>query len=431
VIKALVAAAVAVVYMVALAAGTHARHGASLPRPVVSPALGVVPATFVRGARGAIVAVGATEERAGEHFALVRYRAEGRLDRSFGTGGMVRTVIGGSSVANDAVVQRDGRIVAVGCAGEQAHDCGGDLAIARYRPDGSLDRAFGERGTVRTSFGPRAEGEANTVALQADGKIVVAGGLFSSVPSRYELLIARYLPNGTLDASFGDAGIVRLPSPDFVGGELDEVVVGTTGRIVVAGAAVLSRSTDGLRVVRLRPDGSLDRRFGSNGTVVVTLSSTQPCCSQVGALRIAADGSVEVGGQDSAPARRFVVIRLTPAGRLDRRFARHGRFVRRWRGDVWGMVEELIPDRGRLLAVGYATRGPTVVRRSPRFVAFRLLPDGRLDASFGAGGRQTSAAGVPAIAAFREGSWLLVAGANGNPTGRLRGHVVFARLPLR
>ncbi len=95
------------------------------------------------------------------------------------------------------------------------------------------------------------------------------------------------------------------------------------------------------------------------------------------------------------------------------------------------MVQELIPARRRLLAIGYATRGPARIRRSLEFVALRLLADGRLDASYGAGGRRSSAAGVPAVAAFRDKSWLLVAGADDNPTGRLRGRVVFARLPLR
>ncbi|MBD0349394.1 MAG: hypothetical protein ICV59_09600, partial [Thermoleophilia bacterium] len=387
--------------------------------------------TFVRGARRTIVAVGATEERAGEHFALVRSRGDGGLDRTFGTGGIVRTSIGGSSVADDAVVQRDGRMIVVGCAGAQAHDCGGDLALARYQPDGSLDPAFGEHGIVRTGFGPRTEGNANAVALQVDGRIVVAGGLFSTASPRYEFLIARYLPDGTLDASFGDAGVVRLPSSDIAGSELDEVVVDRAGRIVVAGAAIFSRTSDGVRVIRLRPDGGRDRNFGSNGTVAVTLSSTPPCCSRVGALHVAPDGTVVVAGQDSALQRRFAVVRIMPSGRLDRRFARHGVFVRRWHGDAWGMVQELIPAGRRLLAVGYATRGRARIRRSLEFVALRLLADGRLDASYGAGGRPSSAAGVPAVAAFRDKSWLLVAGADDNPTGRLRGRVVFARLPLR
>jgi uncharacterized delta-60 repeat protein len=429
--QALLAAAAAGVCTFALTAGTPEPYADSRTRPVVSPALGIVPATFVRGSRGTILSVGATEERAGEHFALVRYRRDGRLDRSFGTDGLVRTVVGGSSVANDGVVQRDGRIIVVGCAGEQRHDCGGDLALVRYDADGSLDAKFGNGGIVRTSFGRRTEGEASAVALQADGRIVVAGGLFSSAPSRYELLVARYTPSGRLDASFGHAGIVRVLSSDLAGGELNEVVIGSGGRIVLAGATVLSRMTDGLKVVRLRSDGSIDRSFGSNGTVVVPLSSTQPCCSQVGALHVAADGSVVVGGQDSALHRHFAVVRLNPSGRLDRRFARRGRFVGRWRGDVWAKVEELIPDGRGLLAVGYVTRGPTPVRRSLHFVAFRLLPGGRLDASFGPGGRRSSEAGVPAVAAFREGSRLLVAGADDNPTGRMRNRVVFARLPLR
>jgi hypothetical protein len=102
--------------------------------------------------------------------------------------------------------------------------------------------------------------------------------------------------------------------------------------------------------------------------------------------------------------------------------------VRRWSGDRWGVVTELIPAGRRLIAVGFATRGRTPLRSTLHFVAFRLLEDGRLDRAFG---RRSSPAGAPALAAFRETSHVLVAGADGNPTGRLRGRVVFARLPLR
>jgi uncharacterized delta-60 repeat protein len=395
---------------------------------IVSPALGTVPSTFVRGPGGTIVAVGATEERAGEHFALVRYRSDGRLDRTFGMGGIVRTEIGGSSVASDAVVQPDGRIVVVGCAGEQTHDCGNDLAVVRYLSDGSLDSSFGERGVVRTVVGLREEAEAQAVALQRDGKIVVAGGIFSSAPHRYMLLAARYLPDGTLDKGFGDSGLVRVPSQDLVGGQFDELVITAGGKIVLVGGAVFSRTSDGLRVVRLHADGSLDRAFGANGTVAVRLSATQPCCSRVGALHVIPNGGIVVAGQDSALERRFAVVRLTPSGRLDRRFARSGRFVKRWDGDRWGMVTDLISSGSRLIAVGYATRGRTPLRSTIHFVAFRLLTDGRLDPAFG---RRSSRTGVAALIAFRERSHVLVAGADDNPTGRLRGRVVFARLPLR
>jgi uncharacterized delta-60 repeat protein len=417
--------AVGSVMCVVAAAGavhTPARPAESGNTPIVSSALGTAPATFVRGARGTILAVGATEERAGEQFALVRYRSDGRLDRTFGAGGIIKTEIGGSSVASDAAVQPDGRIVVVGCAGQQTHDCGEDLAIARYLPDGSLDSSFGERGIVRTGVGSRAEAEAHAVALQRDGKIVVAGGVFSASPSRYELLAARYLPDGSLDKGFGEAGLVRILSPDPVGGQFDEVVVASGGEIVLTGGAIFSRTSDGFRVVRLRADGSLDPAFGTNGTVALRLSTTQPCCSQVGALHVGADGRVVVAGQDSEVPRRVVVIRLTSSGRLDRRFARSGRFVTRWDGDRSGMVEELIQVGTGLIAVGSATGGTI------HFVAFRLLRDGRLDPAFGRRSRPT---GVAAVSAFRETSHLLVAGADDNPTGRLRGRVVFARLPVR
>ncbi len=92
------------------------------------------------------------------------------------------------------------------------------------------------------------------------------------------------------------------------------------------------------------------------------------------------------------------------------------------------MVSDLVPSGSGLIAVGFATRGTSPLRSSLHFVAFRLLQDGRLDPAFG---RRSSPAGVPALTAFRETAHILVAGADNNPTGRLRGRVVFARLPLR
>jgi uncharacterized delta-60 repeat protein len=136
---------------------------------------------------------------AGNDFSLARYNPDGSLDPSFGDGGTVRTnFANGAAESVDDIdgiaLQPDGKIVAVGGSN-------GDFALARYNPDGSLDSSFGTGGLVVTDFGT-GNARARGVALQADGKIVVAGttgGTFA---------MACYLPDGTLDPDFNGSGWV-------------------------------------------------------------------------------------------------------------------------------------------------------------------------------------------------------------------------------
>src|SRR6266487_6929602 len=121
---------------------------------------------------GKIVAAGNSSTVGGPfsvNFALARYNTDGSLDPTFGSGGTILTSFGGTvSAAADVVVQPDGKIVAVGIAGS-------DFGVARYTASGTLDPTFGSGGLVTTDFG--GFDQANGVALQADGKIVVVGPL--------------------------------------------------------------------------------------------------------------------------------------------------------------------------------------------------------------------------------------------------------------
>jgi uncharacterized delta-60 repeat protein len=127
----------------------------------------------------------------------------GTLDASFGTGGKVTTDFAGSGDGAGAIaVQPDGKLVAAGGATINGQ---ADFALARYNSNGTLDTSFSTGGRVTTDFGGRYEG-ASSVALQWDGKIVVAGG---SVIGLYDnFALARYNSNGTLDTSFGTGGKV-------------------------------------------------------------------------------------------------------------------------------------------------------------------------------------------------------------------------------
>jgi len=130
----------------------------------------------------------------GSRFALARYTAAGKLDRRFGTGGKVLTGFGlrfvrprfpgGAGVASLAI-RRDGKIVVAGYAYRPPGLRYSAFALARYTVSGRLDRIFGRKGTVLTSFGSRTSSTAAAVGIAPDGKIVAVGSGFD---------LARYRP---------------------------------------------------------------------------------------------------------------------------------------------------------------------------------------------------------------------------------------------
>lgn len=190
---------------------------------------------------GKIVAVGyATGFGAEGDFALARYNADGSLDASFSGDGSQTTDIGGDEGASDVAIQRDGKIVAVGSS-YSFIGSSTDAVVARYNPDGSLDPSFGTfAGFQLTSVSglDRAGG----VALQPDGKIVAVGA------TNEDFLLARYNPNGSPDATFSDDG---TQTTDF--GESDGaggVALQPDGKIVVAGATSSGGGPSALALAR-------------------------------------------------------------------------------------------------------------------------------------------------------------------------------------
>ncbi len=223
---------------------------------------------------GRIIAAGASAQNGPNNVALVRYLADGALDTTFGSGGRVVVDANASGSAdNEAraiVLQPDGRIVIAG----RASGPGGnpDLLVMRFLANGSADTSFNATGRVLTHIG--IEDTANAVALMADGRIVVAGSAYPVGVSYRDLLVARYLADGRLDASFNGSGLVTTP----IGPGEDvarAVALMPWGRIVVAGSARRSTTTAGsdLAVAAYEPDGRLDRFFGLDGRRMITFGS--------------------------------------------------------------------------------------------------------------------------------------------------------------
>jgi uncharacterized delta-60 repeat protein len=156
----------------------------------------------------------------------------GDLDPSFGTGGLVTTAIGDIAEVNAVAVQEDGKIVVAGSSGAQ-----GVFALARYNPDGSLDATFGTGGILTTRIGNDAE--AHAFALQGDQKIVAAGFTPNcTYPNGSAFALSRYNPDGSLDATFGTGGPVTT-----VFGPIDDeayaVAKQADGKLVAAGSRTL------------------------------------------------------------------------------------------------------------------------------------------------------------------------------------------------
>jgi uncharacterized delta-60 repeat protein len=169
---------------------------------------------------GEIVVAGETDQYSSGvlNVALAEYDDQGHLDTSFGTNGLVTTAFGSTDDEGSAVaVQPDGKIVPAGYSYQD--DTSSDIALARFNPDGSLDASFGSSGVVTSAALPSAEAEANGVALEPDGKIVVAGNAYSNSAHDQFAVAARYLGDPQVTVA-----IDPTASPATVSANLQNVV---------------------------------------------------------------------------------------------------------------------------------------------------------------------------------------------------------------
>jgi len=218
-------------------------------------------------------------------FAVVRYHPDGTIDTEFGDNGSVTTHIGDQySIGYSMAIQPDGKII---LAGETRDSIFSDVAIARYHPDGSPDHSFGTAGVVRTTLSETYD-FARSIALQSDGKIVVAGSTQQDL-SNYDIALVRYLPDGSPDHTFGVNGIVTTD----VGTEFgNSVIVQPDQKIIVAGGLTNTTIYD-FAILRYQPDGTLDHSFGTNGLISISFGAGD---SEGHALALGNNGEVIIAG---------------------------------------------------------------------------------------------------------------------------------------
>lgn len=253
-----------------------------------------------------IVVAGYMWNGANYDFAVYRYLSNGRLDATFSGDGMANLGFGSGrqDFAQELVVQSDGKILVVGYTGD-ANEANNNFALARLNTDGSLDTTFSGDGKQITNFG--AEDFANSIALQEDGKIVVAGTKSTATLSTFAL--ARYNVNGRLDATFNGSG-KRVFSifPNRNSGA-SNLIVQLDGKIVVTGTAY-NGIDDDFALVRLKSGGGFDTTFSGDGKVVVNFGGDDSGF----ALAIQpSDGKYVLAGRaDDGAQRDFAVARVLP-----------------------------------------------------------------------------------------------------------------------
>lgn len=276
-------------------------------------------------------------------FALLRYNSDGSLDTTFGNGGTVTTNVGiDDDQAYALALQSDGKIVAAGRKGIFFYPTDqrkGNVALARYNPDGSLDPTFGNGGIVTTDFGQGLESYAVALMIQSDGKLVVGG------ESSYEFLVARYNPNGTLDATFGSSGHSLANFSSNWDGATDAVLQ-PDGKIALVGWSIGESSYYSFAVARFNPDGSLDQTFGNGGKVLVQDQGGLDAVALQGDGKLIALGS---GNFTNDPA--FHLLRFNVNGSLDSTFGNGGTVTTSFGQPTEGMALALQAD-GKLIAGG-------------------------------------------------------------------------------
>jgi uncharacterized delta-60 repeat protein len=331
---------------------------------------------------GKILAGGYTWNGSNYDFAIARYNTNGTPDNSFSEDGRQTTNFGSSDdYAYGLTLQVDGKIVLAGVAGS-------DFAVARYNADGNLDNSFSGDGKQTTNFG--FEDNAASVAVQADGKIILAGWSVNGIDPNSQLpvsdfAVARYNTNGTLDNSFSGDG---KQTTSFGFDEMAKsIAIQGDGKIIVAGIKQIfaqGGNTSQFALARYNIDGNLDNSFSSDGKQLTTINEN----AYANSIAVQPDGKIVVGGNtsfDSETATDFVLARYDKNGSLDNNFGEGNTGIETtYFGSVYKFSNPIvIQGDGKIILAG---------GNDGNFAIARYTNSGVLDNTFGDNGIQVTEA---------------------------------------
>lgn len=348
-------------------------------------------------------------------FAAARYLPNGSLDPSFGSGGTAFIDFGRGDIAQDSVLQPDGKIVLTGFVAVQTSSIHYDFGVARFNADGTIDSTFGNNGRVTTPIGTDLDELARSIAIAPGGKLVVTGELYNpsdgTNPGHRDVATVRYNPNGSIDTSFdGDGKFVYDSNQGDRSEGSDDVVVQPDGKILLAAKSHLrteavqggSVSHTELMVMRLLPNGGLDSTFDNDGIAMTDFGMFAPPPSvRTGdrgkAIALQPDGKIVVAGEavwgngdySFCIARFLNDIGPITTRRVDFDFDGDGRAdpaVFRPSDTVWYLLRSTLGFTSSQFGIA-----------TDRFTAADFDGDGRTD-----------------IGVFRDGTWYWINSSNGS-----------------
>jgi uncharacterized delta-60 repeat protein len=257
------------------------------------------------------IVVGATDVSSGK-LTVVRYNSlDGSLDTTFDTDGIAQTpnVNANSYLTAPLAIQSDGKIIIAGAGFFSQYD----FAVARFNSNGSPDTSFDTDGVLNTSFSPNQDYPTG-IAVQTDGKIVVGGGSRNDTDGWDQIAVARYNADGTLDTTFDGDGKLTTTVGLRMGSDVtNSVAIQSNGKIVVGGTAAMGSTGNDFMVVRYNADGSLDSTFDADGKVTTSFGGGE----QANAIVIQPDGKIVAAGVSAVGSNDFAVARYNSDGSLD------------------------------------------------------------------------------------------------------------------
>lgn len=332
---------------------------------------------------------------AGDRFVVLARRSNGSVDRRFGDDGRAEVVLPQQAAASAFALQAASRPLVLG-----THQDERGYSLVRFTATGRRDASFGTDGlaTASTFTSSSALVQARALAIQQDGKILVGGSSRPEAsgpsPAGSDMAVARYLPDGELDPSFGDQGRLEIRTSDL-NDAAAAIEVSSNGDIVIAGNATdPERGVTTPVVARLRPDGALDSTFQAGGAPIdarggiglVRVDDTAVLTS----ISLDTKGRIAIGGylERRSSGTDFFAARLTPEGARDSGFGSGGvAFTRVAPGSRNDLAFALATDRADRITLVGATLGARGER--DRFALARFASSGALDQTFGSGGRRT------------------------------------------
>jgi len=313
------------------------------------------------------------------YFVLIRFNEDGSYDDSFGSNGVVTTQMGINGFRIKSIeVQEDDKILVAG----SYHDINPqfDIALVRYNSDGSLDNSFGNGGKVIIDIMNNID-SGDDLSIQEDGKIIVVG---SAVTANGQKMIAlRYMTDGSLDATFGNDGVVIVPYPEGRIQVANNVATLPKGKILISGTLWPVSPYTFFTAVRLLANGDLDSSFANYGILSTSVGEYGNLCTS---MALYPNGKfILTGFSYPFPSGHssYSIARYNENGSLDSSFNSTGMKII----DLGGTLEESngckIQSDGKILLTGQSRQNQTLFND---FTIVRLEADGSFDNSFNSSG---------------------------------------------